>query len=400
MTRWPCLVLPSLCGCFVLAPTIQAGGTEGDATSTSTSAGDDDDDSSGASTSSTSSPTTSGASGGSDESSSEGSTSLDGGSSTGDAVGQRRVLTLDLAAADGPHDDFPLLVRLDPDRIDYDATLPGGQDLRFRDAREQLIPHEVEAWNPDEESWVWVLVPRIDVAHDHIFMDFGEPDAEDVSDPAAVWSPRYAAVWHMRLGPGGDAIPDSGPNEAHLQFDAAMESPLGAVGPAVSLAAADELVAADVAALAPSDALTVESWIRPAAGSSGEASAMRTTAFRLWTNEQPISGGQPALDLVLELDDVVVAHFMQPPQEQWTFLAGTFDGGPELARVFIDDLDPVQASTAGEGLLPAPLIPVTLGTGFGGALDEVRIATQAFSPEYLRAQYLSITDQLLAFGEP
>ena len=312
---------------------------------------------------------------------------------TSGGIGQRVVLEIDVGVS-GAHDDFPLLVRLDPDRITYGETLPQGQDLRFRAADETLLAHEIESWNPAGESWIWVLVPRIDLQNDHIFMDYGDPDVVDALDPSEVWSPRYVAVWHMRPGADEDLL-DSSPNAAHLPQSAGGLVP-GLVGSAATLAASETLVAPDLPALIPTEALTVEAWIRTTRFS--EASIVRSNVFELWARELGISAGEPALDLALELDDSFVSHPVVSPANEWTYIAGVFDGVFERAQITVDDQDHIEISTAGHGLLPAAQTPLTIGTALAGEVDEVRIATQPFEPMYLRAQYLSNTDQLVDFA--
>src|SRR4029453_12282439 len=59
--------------------------------------------------------------------------------------------------------DFPILVRLDPSRIDYSAVQPNGADLRFIDADGvTVLNYEIATWNPNGVSTVWVKVPRVE----------------------------------------------------------------------------------------------------------------------------------------------------------------------------------------------------------------------------------------------
>ena len=108
---------------------------------------------------------------------------------------RRRQLTLDNASSAQALVDFPVLVRLDPSRIDYAAMAPDGSDLRFVDAdHSTLLDHEIEAWNPGGESIVWVRVPQIDAAsaNDFVWMYYGSPAAADLQNPAGVWQNGYA----------------------------------------------------------------------------------------------------------------------------------------------------------------------------------------------------------------
>jgi glucose/arabinose dehydrogenase len=66
----------------------------------------------------------------------------------------RRKLTFDNSAQSGALVDFPVLVTLDPTRINYARTKPGGADLRFADAAGDPLPYEIETWTPGGVSRV------------------------------------------------------------------------------------------------------------------------------------------------------------------------------------------------------------------------------------------------------
>src|SRR5690606_20592565 len=42
--------------------------------------------------------------------------------------------------------DVPVLGRLTPARFDYGLAAADGSDVRFRDAEDQLLAHEIESW--------------------------------------------------------------------------------------------------------------------------------------------------------------------------------------------------------------------------------------------------------------
>src|SRR5262245_27533596 len=58
---------------------------------------------------------------------------------------------------------FPVMVRLDTTRVTYADAQNQGQDVRFVDADgTTVLPHEIEQWNPNGASYLWVRVPQID----------------------------------------------------------------------------------------------------------------------------------------------------------------------------------------------------------------------------------------------
>lgn len=95
--------------------------------------------------------------------------------------------------------DFPALVRLSSaiDGFSYsDFAFPeNGGDLRFFDAKGNLLSHEIDTWNTNGESMVWVKVPSLNAAT-VIKAAYG-CSAPPANDPKDVWSNGFVGVWHM-----------------------------------------------------------------------------------------------------------------------------------------------------------------------------------------------------------
>ncbi len=108
--------------------------------------------------------------------------------------------------------DFPVLVVINSDRIDYTKTLNAGEDLRFIDADgSTVLNHEIEQWNESGTSYVWVKVPQVDGSStsDHVWMYYDNTSAADAQDPAGVWTNGYVGVWHLNEDPSGGVESDS-----------------------------------------------------------------------------------------------------------------------------------------------------------------------------------------------
>lgn len=95
--------------------------------------------------------------------------------------------------------DFPVLVRLSRDRIaqiDWDSVVLAGPDaVAFFDASGNEIPCDVDTWNTDGESLIWVKVPTLASAGDTITMKWGV-GLKRTTTSADVWS-DYAVVHHF-----------------------------------------------------------------------------------------------------------------------------------------------------------------------------------------------------------
>lgn len=100
--------------------------------------------------------------------------------------------------------DFPALIRLSVALNEFDySKCAGGANLRFADADGNLIPHEIDTWDPSGTSLVWVKVPLLTrsavIKVYYGYRGSGTPPAVTASD---VWSNGYVGVWHMGAASG------------------------------------------------------------------------------------------------------------------------------------------------------------------------------------------------------
>ncbi|MGA2245972.1 MAG: DUF2341 domain-containing protein [Verrucomicrobiota bacterium] len=105
--------------------------------------------------------------------------------------------------------DFPLLVRLGTNLAGFDYShfaSPTGGDLRFTDASgTRTIPFEIDQWNPDGQSVVWVQVPALSGTNTTIWAYWGDPSAATPPSGTNVWVPQpwenlpaYDVVYHLK----------------------------------------------------------------------------------------------------------------------------------------------------------------------------------------------------------
>lgn len=333
---------------------------------------------------------------------------LDGGAG---AFGFRQQLTIDNAAR-GELVDFPLLVALDATRIDYGALRPDGADLEFRDAGGALLPHEVERWDPDGRSIVWVRVPLIDArsADGSIWMYYGDPSARVAGDPAAVWS-SYEAVYHLEgeedqladaTARGYDGTSIGAPSEAGLiglgrRFDG--------VGQYIDLG-----TERDFARAAP--AITAEAWINPSAVQRGVvfgASVGGAASSRIEVRhelEETVRGGARTQDV----GDIQSALTLATvPVDTWSWIAVVCDFGAADVSIYIDgELAGQATALLFDATTPdTPSAQAVIGADealasdfFAGLIDEVRLAPAAMSADWVSAQNASMRDEMVSYGAP
>lgn len=100
--------------------------------------------------------------------------------------------------------NFPALVNLGTNLPGFSYrqfASPTGGDLRFTDSGGVLlIPHEIDEWNTNGTSSVWVNVPALSATNNSIWAYWGNPAATNVpsySTNGSAW-PNYLIVYHLK----------------------------------------------------------------------------------------------------------------------------------------------------------------------------------------------------------
>jgi hypothetical protein len=100
--------------------------------------------------------------------------------------------------------NFPALVQFSngmPGFSYAQFASPTAGDLRFTDSGGlTLLPHEINQWNTNGVSSVWVQLPALSASNTSVWAYWGNP--AETNPPAwttngAVWQPTYSLVWHL-----------------------------------------------------------------------------------------------------------------------------------------------------------------------------------------------------------
>ncbi|MBQ6136905.1 MAG: DUF2341 domain-containing protein, partial [Kiritimatiellae bacterium] len=112
--------------------------------------------------------------------------------------------------------NFPVLVEVrknDTNGFSYDDFYhTGGRDMAFVDEKGRVIPHEIDTWNPNGMSLIWVRLPEMKNGT-KFTMCYRSPLVNPPADPGNTFE-RYVGVWHMsERGDGIVQIQDSTVNK-------------------------------------------------------------------------------------------------------------------------------------------------------------------------------------------
>jgi hypothetical protein len=320
--------------------------------------------------------------------------------------------------------DFPVLVVLEPSRINYSDFRSDGSDIRFIDATDSTTPlaYEIESWVSGDSSYIWVRIPKINGGSnsDYIWLYFGNSDAASGENPSAVWDTNYVGIWHINA-----TYTDSSQYSNHGTgnavgnvADPANPIPIAAAGSFDGISSHIEI--ADSSSLDISGSLTLEAWIRK--NSNGDRIIVSKYDKGMVANARSYDlgfdraghFGQSYITVsqdgalygggILELTSGSAIS-----NGQWHHIAGVYDNSnPSDAKlyIFLDGvLDNEKTSDQSNIFLSDETVLIGAmwedGVMYGfwdGDIDEVRISDIPRSADWLAAQYLAMTDSFISYS--
>lgn len=291
--------------------------------------------------------------------------------------------------------DFPVLVRISPERISgfgYDQ-LATATDFGFVDATGTQLPYEVDTWNPDGESLVWVKLPRLSGTATKFYFQW-KHKTPVANTPSAVWS-RYACVIHC-----GETLADSSPNNLSITANgASVTVATGKVGASrnkatrnsVGITVPNPLVGGKLSA---PGKYSVSMWMKP-------NHAAETDVFYATCNAWAGVGLLLLLDnnaggkVIFSIKASTWASYL-PQWKQDTWFHCAFSYSPDTLHLFENGV--LKSSKDNPSAVPDGQSPWTFGSyanrgsndSFGGEMDELRIFDGAASDDWIAAEYGSV----------
>ena len=314
--------------------------------------------------------------------------------------------------------NFPVLVKVSESGISgfryADCLKSNGGDLRFADAEGNLLASEVDTWDTNGVSLVWVKVPSLTAATE-ITAYYGWAFTPAV-DSSAVWANGYVGVWHLNESTAPLAE-SSGISTPFTQGQVAPEyGAEGVLGKSVNFAANDEsgttdtrLEAADDDDLDGFDDFTVEYW-------SCQATFRPSGQWAAILSKRIGSGSQESWMVCLTDGNQYPSCFIRPNDggtrtdmsagrrveaNQWTHQAYTRVKTTGKQIWYFDGGSVANATSDNRSTLLAGWATLKLGGGAGqnsfpGSIDEVRISNVARSADWVKASHDTVTESAFA----
>jgi len=329
--------------------------------------------------------------------------------------------------------NFPVLVRLSHILNDFKyekCKRENGGDLRFSDANGNLLPSEVELWNTNGESLVWVKVPEL--TKDTVITAHYGSSGPDAMNPTDVWDEHYVGVWHLGATAGATSQPDSTANGRAFQLDANYSDGVAAgVNGAAGFAAAFHQREDGMGAYSISDTgkafsgftkLTLEYWTyqddHAPNGAKDDYYVLRKN--NALDSYETKGDGRMSLKIFLQggnssgnyINPEDIAD-TRPPRGVWNHTARVFDGtedgvaGENTTINRAAYLNGVRSSVSASNPLQGTMVSngntLYLGNespgsakSYRGAIDEVRISNIARSADWIKATYDTVNDPAFA----
>ena len=278
-----------------------------------------------------------------------------------------------------------------------------GGDLRFTEASGNTeLNYEVESWNTNGASYVWVQVPSL-ATNVSIRAYWGQAAdaAPAYTTNGATWSNGYVAVWHF-AETSGTTLSDSAGNYPGVAQGGVDLSEAGRIGSGGRFDGSDDCVAlTGMSKIAAQAQLTVSGWARLDALGSGDAddSAIFTTSsssdpILFWYNYTAVTTGDKAYTFNVgetssganraNTGSGIAAALV------WQHVVGVMSNTSR--RIYVDGTQ--RATSTGVAAATGATTAGFLGKwsnsanfSFDGAMDEVRISTLARSADWVKAEY-------------
>lgn len=293
--------------------------------------------------------------------------------------------------------DFPVLVRLGRHLPGFDYaqfSAADGSDLRFHDATETLpLSFEVEQWNTNGSSLVWVRVPELRTGT-RIWATWGDPDLTtrpSYTLDGSTWRNGFRSVFHFQ-----DGLADSSPN-ATTASNSLSTAASGLIAGGRDFNGTNAFVDCGLPAAwftSSKERLTISLWVMPRALASqtvwGAGAAAATNLLFLGTYRAP---NRPVVSWSATVSGSGTNTFGSATRSAWHMISLVLDGGAASASINGSELKPVGSYNA----LSVPWVPLLgcMNAGgrsqfFDGVVDELRFVPEVRSADWLLAEYQTV----------
>ena len=292
--------------------------------------------------------------------------------------------------------NFPVLVSVSSEKIDgfkYSQCAAGGADLSFVLADGTVLSHEIDTWNTEGESTVWVKIPSL--AKDTAFMmRWGDKDPASVT-ASDVWA-DYVGVWHLgdaadtaacaNSSPYGatyDAVPD-GTGKENQKIYAGDDAPVGRARCFSETQTNSCLIVSNYNATGVTSVFTVSTWARVTEIAGNTQLFWRKTDWNGNSGWYVEHKAGTRLILLFGSSGTSVSNSNCPTLlNAWVHVTGVYDGG--TATLYCNGTKYASGSIT---TVASNELNLRIGGGtWAVSFDECRFMKGAASADWVQAEY-------------
>ena len=310
--------------------------------------------------------------------------------------------------------NFPVLVTLGTSQTGFSYrqfASPTGGDLRFTDFSGTVpVLHEIDEWNTNGVSSVWVRLPVLASANDFIWAYWGNPSATNpppYTTDGSVWTPNYSVVYHLKESgfPYADSV-----QQYPALSGTAPGSAVGKIGRGCSFnGALSQYLNTGVINLG--NAFTLSVWANPAANAfdiqtiwANQSAGYASPGFAWFvntykTNDQKLDFASG--DGVNGNESKTAAGAVS--FGQWHLLTASVNRTKGSVEFYVDGADLGGSSSVVTSFPSQATVNLGRFTNsafyFNGILDEARIGVGACSSNWVWASWMTVASNT-AFAAP
>ena len=300
--------------------------------------------------------------------------------------------------------NFPVLVRLTASNFDFSRAKSDCGDIRFAKSNGNPLSYEIERWDPVAglaEAWVKVDTVRGNDSTQSITMYWGNPNAADESNGAAVCDTTsgFTAVWHLNT----DCSDITTGKHDGTNFGAT--DTVGIIGGAKKFNGSSYIQVPGL--LGTPQSITLSAWVHLDSTISfsqdivslGDAVALRAdrVAAPYYGTEGFFCSNVSASDTVFVFTNTGV--FIS--KTGWRYLTYTVDGARHVQSMYIDgifqcstnDINPINYSGLGTNTFLGTHGNKKTASYAFGCIDEARVCRVARSADWIKLCYMNQKQQ-------
>ena len=300
--------------------------------------------------------------------------------------------------------NFPVLVTLSNNvggsGFNYANFIsPGGWDLRFRDAGDTTnLNYEIETWNTNGASYVWVQVPLIvGDGTASILAKWGDASNSvqlACTTNGAVWDSGFRGVWHLKEN--GFNYADSTVNHYTGSAGTAPATTDGVIDGAQKFSP-NQYIDVGSTVFGTYDYFTIAAWVRPTTAGANYAIERGCDGYGVgWSVLLSESVGVAPAASVVTTSGGIAGYTANGTtlgdSNRWDYLVGVWRPGAGGLQLYVNGiLEGVNGTST--TTLRTSTVGLRLGllntTYYSGYLDEVQVSNMARSSNWVWACWLN-----------